>query len=169
MLANQRLADMFGYEPTELIGHPVEAQMPARLRAAHRSHRAAYLQAPQARPMGAGARLVGLRKDGATFPVEISLSPVPAATGYLTLAVIRDGAETRRHEDLADIAEAAAAASRHTAAQNCSTRSSLTVRSQLDSAASRCAGSSRASWRPRWAHGSSVSRPGWSHGWTPTS
>jgi anti-anti-sigma factor len=109
-LANRRLAEMFGYEHAELIGRPVESLIPAGLRAAHRSHRAAYAQAPEARPMGAGARLVGLRKDGATFPVEISLSPVPATAGQLTLAVVRDGAETRRHEDLARIARAAYAA-----------------------------------------------------------
>jgi anti-anti-sigma factor len=110
ILANRRLAEMFGYEHGELIGRPVESLIPAGLRAAHCRHRAAYAQAPEARPMGAGARLVGLRKDKATFPVEISLSPVPTTAGHLTLAVVRNGAETRRHEDLAHIARAAASA-----------------------------------------------------------
>jgi anti-anti-sigma factor len=109
-LVNRRAEEMFGYEHAELIGQPVESLIPADLRAAHRSHRAGYAQAPTARPMGAGARLVGLRKDGATFPVEISLSPIPTATSHLTLAVIRDVTETRRRDDLAGLARAAAAA-----------------------------------------------------------
>ena len=108
-LVNRRLEDMFGYEHAELLGQPVETLIPADLRTAHRRDRGAYAQAPTARPMGAGARLVGLRKDGATFPVEISLSPVPTATSHLTLAVIRDVTEARRH-DFADLARAAVAA-----------------------------------------------------------
>jgi len=112
-LVNRRLEDMFGYAHDELIGHPVESLIPADLRAAHRNHRAAYAQAPGARPMGAGARLVGLRKDGTTFPVEISLSPVPTATGHFTLAVIRDVTETRRRDDLADLARAVVAEQAH--------------------------------------------------------
>jgi anti-anti-sigma factor len=109
-LANLRLEEMFGYEHGELTGHPVESLVPADLQAAHRSHRAAYAQAPRARPMGAGARLVALRKDGTTFPAEISLSPVTTATGTFTLTVIRDITEARRLADLADLARAAAAA-----------------------------------------------------------
>jgi anti-anti-sigma factor len=108
VLVNRRVAEMFGYEQAELIGRPIEALVPADLREVHRSYRASYARAPQTRPMGERSRLVGLRNDGVTFPVEISLSPVPTATGHFILAVIRDAAETRRREDLAALARAAA-------------------------------------------------------------
>jgi anti-anti-sigma factor len=109
-LVNRRLEDMFGYRHTELTGQPVDHLLPADLRSAHRAHRAVYARAPAARPMGAGARLVGLRKDGTTFPVQVSLSPVPTATGHLTLAVVRDVAATGQREDVLDLARAAVAA-----------------------------------------------------------
>jgi anti-anti-sigma factor len=109
VLVNRRCAEIFGYEPTEMVGRPVESLVPEDLRAGHHGHRAAYAQAPEARPMGARARLVGLRKDGATVPVEISLSPVPTTTGHFVLAVIRVPTEARRREDLADLARAAVA------------------------------------------------------------
>jgi anti-anti-sigma factor len=109
-LANLRLEEMFGYEHAELTGRPVESLVPVDQRAAHRDHRAAYARAPAARPMGAGARLVALRKDGTTFPVEISLSPVATTTGSYTLTVIRDVTEARRLADLADLARAAVTA-----------------------------------------------------------
>jgi anti-anti-sigma factor len=109
-LANRRLEHMFGYSHGELLGQPVESLIPADLRTVHRSHRVGYAQAPRARPMGAGARLVGLRKDGATFPIAVSLSPVPTATGYLTLAVVRDVTQAQQRGDLAGLARAAVAA-----------------------------------------------------------
>ncbi len=109
VLVNRRCAEMFGYEKDELVGQPVEALVPADLRAAHKRDRAKYMRAPTARPMGARARLVGLRKDGATIPVVISLSPVPTKTGHLILAIIRDSTEPQRRRDLADLARAAAA------------------------------------------------------------
>jgi anti-anti-sigma factor len=109
VLANRRCAEMFGYERTELVGRPVEILVPADLRAAHQGYRAAYARTPESRTMGDRARLVGLRKDGATLPVEISLTPVPTATGHFVLAVVRDATEARRREDLAQLASAAVA------------------------------------------------------------
>ena len=92
---NRRLEEMFGYEHTELIGQPVESLIPVGLRAAHRGHRAAHTQAPKALPMSSRSPLVGLRKDGTTFPVEVSLSPVPTTTGHLNLALARDITQAR--------------------------------------------------------------------------
>ena len=92
---NGRLEEMFGYEHTELIGQPVESLIPVGLRAAHRGHRVAHTQAPKALPMSSRSPLVGLRKDGTTFPVEVSLSPVPTTTGHLNLALVRDITQTR--------------------------------------------------------------------------
>jgi anti-anti-sigma factor len=113
VLVNRRCAEMLGYERKELVGQPIESLVPSSLRAPHQGYRAAYAQAPQARRMGERARLVALRKDGATLPVEISLSPVPTATGHFILAVIRDATEARRREDLADLARAAVAEQTH--------------------------------------------------------
>jgi anti-anti-sigma factor len=96
VLANRRLEEMFGYPYTELAGYSVERLIPAHLQPVHRGHLAAYRKAPRIRPMGAGARLTGLRKDGTTFPAEISLRPVPTATGRFTLAVVRDITADRR-------------------------------------------------------------------------
>ena len=112
-LVNRRCAEMFGYKREDLIGLPVDSLVPSDVRAAHVGYRAGYSQAPRARPMGERARLAGVRKDGATLPVEISLSPVPTATENFVLAVIRDATEARRGGDLADLARSAVADHSH--------------------------------------------------------
>lgn len=109
-LANRRLEEMFGYRHGELIGQRVEAVVPVDLRAAHERYRTRYARQPTAKLMSARGRLVGLRKDGATLPVQISLTPVPTATGRFTLAVVRDVAPPPSASDLIDLAHSAVAA-----------------------------------------------------------
>ena len=84
VLVNRRMQEMFGYDRAELVGSPVERLMPAGIQAARRDHRAGYPRSPRERSMGAGLRLLGLRKDQTTFPAEISLSPLPAEVGQFT-------------------------------------------------------------------------------------
>lgn len=88
--ANPRTGEMFGYEREELLGLQVEELVPEAVRDAHRGRRSAFVQDPHARPMGIGLELRGLRSDGATFPVEISLSPLRTRRGLFVIATIRD-------------------------------------------------------------------------------
>jgi len=106
-LANRRLEDMLGYGRDELAGRSIDELVPEALRAAHARHRAAYVKAPVARPMARRQRLVGLRRDGGTLPLQITLNPVPTATGHFTLAIVRDATQAARSEDLADLAGSA--------------------------------------------------------------
>lgn len=97
VLANAQAERMFGYaEAGGLKGMPVDAMLPEALRGAHARHRRQYLAAPRMRPMGIGQELTGLRRDGQTFPVEIGLSPITIDAGIITIASLRDIAETRR-------------------------------------------------------------------------
>lgn len=97
-LVNERVREVLGYDPAELIGQSVEVLVPERLREAHAEHRARYLRHPTTRPMGSGLDLWALRRDGTEIPVEISLSPVQTPEGLFVSASIRDITERRRVE-----------------------------------------------------------------------
>lgn len=73
---NERALRMFGYSVGDLLGLPVEQLMPERFRAEHGVQRGRYSQRPEARQMGNGRELIGLRADGSEFPLEASLGPL---------------------------------------------------------------------------------------------
>jgi PAS domain S-box-containing protein len=99
VLANHKTEQMFGYERDDLIGQPVDVLIPMRLHQVHQAHREAYVHDPKVRPMGLGLDLVGRRKDGSEFPLEISLSPLKTASSTLFTAVVRDITERKELED----------------------------------------------------------------------
>lgn len=99
LLANTQVEHLFGYAPAELMGQAVEILLPESLRSLHHLHRERYGAEPHTRAMGAGLDLVARRKDGTTFPTEISLSPFAIEQGILITAVIRDITERKRAAD----------------------------------------------------------------------
>ncbi len=99
LLLNRMSEKQFGYRREELLGQPVEILLPEDLRAIHRGHRQTYVDHPRARPMGAGMALTARRKDGTTFPVEISLSFSEEAGSLVVLALITDITERKRVEE----------------------------------------------------------------------
>ncbi len=99
VLINSQTESMFGYSREDLLNQPVEILIPENFRDQHPQHREAYYRAPHPRPMGTGLVLLGRRKDGSSFPVEISLSPLEEQGGVLVTAAIRDVTERKRAEE----------------------------------------------------------------------
>jgi PAS domain S-box-containing protein len=96
VLANAQARAMFGYEGDTLLGLPLETLLPESLRRIHRTHREGYMANPRVRPMGIGYELMGVRRNGKAFPVEIGLSPIATEVGKVAIASVRDISETRR-------------------------------------------------------------------------
>jgi two-component system sensor histidine kinase DevS len=99
IFANPMLVSLFGYDPAELIGSPIEMLIPETVRDQHASYRQGYTAKPRTRPMGSGLDLKGRHKDGSEFPVEIGLSPVRTEHGTSVIAIVRDVTERRLAAD----------------------------------------------------------------------
>ncbi len=93
VLVNAQAERLFGYAGAELRGELVDILVPRRFRGNHADLRTGFTRTPEARPMGAGRNLFGVRKDGREFPIEIGLSPMRTAQGLFVLSTIIDISE----------------------------------------------------------------------------
>ena len=102
--ANLAAEKMFGYCNAEMIGQNVKMLMPSPFREEHDGYLRHYLETSHARILNVPRELVGCRKDGSTFPIDLSVTQVDHS-GYFT-GVIRDISE--RKELQAHVLESAA-------------------------------------------------------------
>jgi PAS domain S-box-containing protein len=105
--ANPRVEELFGWSTDELVGQTVDVLVPEGMGKAHEAHRSRFVADPHNRPMGVGLDLRGRRKDGTTFPVEISLSPWHPSEGEGDLRIIctvRDVSDYRRLQNFSESA-----------------------------------------------------------------
>jgi PAS domain S-box-containing protein len=98
ILINPSAEKMFGYGSGELVGQKIEVLLPTKMQHAHVHHRQTFHEKPVSRSMGSGRDLFAMRKDGTTFPVEISLSHYELLGTSYAIAFVID-ITVRKHSE----------------------------------------------------------------------
>ena len=94
--SNNAANKMFDYREGELLGESLDILIPERIKDKHSKLADRFMGEGKARQMGKGLDLVGVRKDGEEFPLEISLNPFKLKAKRYVLALIMDISEKRR-------------------------------------------------------------------------
>ena len=89
---------LFGYAAEEVIGQNIKVLMPSPYREDHDGFLARYLATGEKKIIGIGREVVGLRKDGTTFPMDLSVAEARLGEERIFLGIIRDVTERKRAE-----------------------------------------------------------------------
>ena len=90
VLLNVQAEKQFGYRRDELLGQKVTNIIPEGFAERLIADGLRIAADALAQQIGTGIELIGRRKDGSEFPIEIMLSPLESAEGILVTAAIRD-------------------------------------------------------------------------------
>jgi PAS domain S-box-containing protein len=90
VLLNVQAEKRFGYRRDELLGQKVTNIIPVGFAERLIADDLRSTEDALAQQIGTGIELIGLRKDGGEFPIEIMLSPLESAEGTLVTAAVRD-------------------------------------------------------------------------------
>src|SRR5204862_1436318 len=89
---------LFGYKPGEGIGRNVKVLMPSPYRESHDGYLDRYKRTGERRIIGIGRVVVGERKDGSTFPLELSVGEMKSGKDRYFTGFIRDLSERQKTE-----------------------------------------------------------------------
>lgn len=88
----------FGWAASEVIGKNVSALMPEPYRSQHDGYLLRYLTTGERRIIGIGRVVVGERKDGTTFPMELSVGEMARGRQRFFTGFVRDLSERQESE-----------------------------------------------------------------------
>lgn len=95
---NPAAAELFGYQPEEVIGRNVKILMPEPDRSQHDTYLDRYHRTGNARIIGIGREVTALRKDGHRFPVRLAVSQVDLKDRILYTGIIHDLSDVKAAE-----------------------------------------------------------------------
>jgi two-component system, chemotaxis family, sensor kinase Cph1 len=102
---NRAAEKLFGYRAAEVIGQNVSILMPSPYREQHDGYLENYVHTGHAKIIGIGREVVGQRKDGTVFPMDLAVSEVKLADKRVFTGFVRDITERKRAEQkLAELA-----------------------------------------------------------------
>lgn len=99
VLVNSLTNHLFGYTQNELLGQHVEMLMPLRMRDSHEDYQLPYSTDLPSREKSGGLELMGLRKNGTQFTIEVTMRPLETTQGVLISSAIRDITIRKEIED----------------------------------------------------------------------
>ncbi|MDA1099900.1 MAG: response regulator [Proteobacteria bacterium] len=89
---------VFGRGAAEVIGQNVRMLMPAPYHQEHDGYLRNYIETNDAQVIGIGREVIGLRKDGSTFPMELAVSEMDVAGERMFTGIVRDITERKQAE-----------------------------------------------------------------------
>lgn len=90
---NRAAERIFGYRADEVVGRNVSMLMPPPYRDEHDGYLRAFRTTGEARIIGIGRTVEGLRKDGSTFPMELAVGETKLADRPIFTGIVRDISE----------------------------------------------------------------------------
>lgn len=89
---------LFGYRENEVTGKNVSMLMPSPYAEMHDGYLDRYLQTGEKRIIGKGREVVGKRRDGSVFPMELAVAEMHIVERRMFTGVVRDITERKRAE-----------------------------------------------------------------------
>ncbi|WP_162914221.1 PAS domain S-box protein [Taklimakanibacter lacteus] len=90
---------IFGYAARELIGQNVRILMPEPFHSEHDAYVSSYLSTGKRKIIGIGREVIGRRKDGATFPIDLAVSEFIADGERYFTGIITNLSDRKRVEE----------------------------------------------------------------------
>ena len=90
---------IFGYSANEVVGQNVSMLMPPRYASHHNEYLQEHLKTGTSKIVGANREVVGKRKDGSEFPMDLAIGKVKIDEHLLFTGIVRDVSELKEEQE----------------------------------------------------------------------